>query len=86
MKLVDPADAPEAAARLEALVGQIPSLLSLEVDPDVLGADGSYDLCLVTTHDSPAGLDDYAQHPLHQDFRSWVGPRLASRAVVDSER
>ncbi|MFN2539643.1 MAG: Dabb family protein [Mycobacteriales bacterium] len=85
MKLTDPADAPEAKARLEALQGQIPALLSLEVGLDVLRTEASYDLCLITTHDSAQALDDYQLHPVHQEFRAWVGPRLAGRAVVDSE-
>jgi len=45
----------------------------------------SYDLWLVTTHDSAETLGAYQVHPAHQVFRDWVGPRLAARAVVDSE-
>ena len=86
MKLTDRGDAAEARQRLEALVGRVPSLRSLEVDLDVLGTDSSYDLCLVTTHDSFDDLDAYANHPEHQAFREWAGPRLAGRVVVDSER
>lgn len=85
MKLTEPSDAPEAKTRLEALRGQIPALRSLDVTLDVLRTDASYDLCLITTHDSLAALEDYQVHPVHQEFRAWVGPRLAGRAVVDSE-
>lgn len=86
MKLTDRAEAAEARQRLEALVGRVPQLRSLEVDLDVLGTDSSYDLCLVTTHDSLDDLDGYGNHPEHQAFREWVRPRLAGRVVVDSER
>ena len=86
MKLHDRSDAVEAKERLESLVGRVPELRTMEVDLDVLGTEASYDLCLVTTHDSAEDLDAYANHALHLDFRSWVGPRLAGRVVVDSER
>lgn len=85
MKLTDPADAPEAKARLEALPAEIPQIRSLEVGLDVLRTDASYDLWLITTHDSAETLGEYQTHPAHDDFRAWVGPRLAGRAVVDSE-
>lgn len=85
MKFIDAGDAPEAKARLEALLGRIPALRSLEVGLDVLHVEASYDLWLVTTHDSTDLLGEYQAHPVHQLFREWVGPRLAGRAVVDSE-
>jgi len=85
MKLTDPSDGPEAQRRLEALVGRVPALRTLAVGLDVLGTEASYDVSLVTTHDSLAALEDYQQDPVHQEFKDWVGPRLAARAVVDSE-
>jgi hypothetical protein len=85
MKLADPADAPEAKSRLDALSGRIPGLLSLDVGLDVLRTEASYDLSLVTTHETLQGLDDYQVHPEHLEFKAWVGPRLAGRVAVDSE-
>ena len=85
MKFADPADAPEAKSRLEALTGRIPGLLSLDAGLDVLGTEASYDLSLVTTHETLQGLDDYSTHPEHLEFRSWVGTRLSGRVTVDSE-
>ena len=85
MKFTDPADAPEAMTRLEALSGRIPGLLSLDVGLDLLRTEASYDLSLVTTHESFQGLDDYQVHPEHLDFKAWVGGRLAGRVAVDSE-
>ncbi len=86
MKLTDPADAPEAKTRLEALAGKVPEILTLEVGLDVLRTDVSYDLWLITTHSSRETLAGYQAHPVHEEFRGWVGPRLAARAVVDSEQ
>jgi hypothetical protein len=85
MKFTDPADAPEAKSRLEALPAEIPQIRSLEVGLDVLRTEVSYDLWLITTHDSAETLGEYQVHPVHQGFRDWVGPRLAGRVVVDSE-
>jgi hypothetical protein len=86
MKFADPADAPEAKRRLDALSGRVPGLLSIDVGLDVLGAEGSYDLAVVTTHPSAQDLDAYQVHPEHQDFKAWVGSRLTGRAAVDSEQ
>ena len=85
MKFTDASDAPEAKTRLEALAAGIPQIRSLEVGLDVLHTEVSYDLWLITTHDSAETLGGYQAHPVHQAFREWVGPRLAARAVVDSE-
>lgn len=85
MRFTDPAQAPEAKARLEALVGRIPELLGLDVGLDVLRSDASYDLSLVTTHDDLAGLQAYQTHPVHVELIEWLRPLLAQRAVVDAE-
>lgn len=85
MKFHDPADAGEAKSRLVALAPQIPQILSLEVGLDVLRTAVSFDLWLITTHESAETLSDYQVHPVHVEFREWVGPRLAARWVVDSE-
>jgi len=85
MKFTDPSDAAEARNRLEALPPDIPQIRTLDVGLDVLRTDASYDLWLITTHDSVEELTAYQDHPVHQVFRQWVGPRLAGRAVVDSE-
>jgi hypothetical protein len=84
MKFTEPSDAAEAQRRLAALDGQVPALLSLRVGLDVTGPQAAYDLSLVTTHDSLAGLEAYRVDPLHQEFLAWAGPRLAARAAVDS--
>lgn len=85
MRFEDPADAPEAKARLEQLTPLIPQIRSLEVGLDVVRSDASFDLVLVSTHDSLEGLRAYQRHPAHEEFGLWVRPRLTSRAVVDTE-
>jgi Stress responsive A/B Barrel Domain len=80
--LHDSADAPEAAGRLRALVGQIPSLLGIQVGTS---ADGtSPHVLLLTRHADEAGLGEYQEHPVHQELLAWIRPRIAGRAVVDT--
>ncbi len=85
MKLADRADAPEAKRRLEALAAAIPAVRTLTVHLDTLGADGSSDLCLTTTHESADALRGYQGHPAHVAFLDWLRPRLTARAAVDYE-
>jgi hypothetical protein len=85
MKFIDNAAAPEAKVRLDALLEAIPELLTLDVALDAVGGETSYDLCLTSTHDDVDGLREYQEHPVHQELLQWLRPRLASRAVVDSE-
>jgi hypothetical protein len=85
LKLTDPAEAPETVERLHALRGACAGLLSMDAGADVLRTEASYDVALVTTHDDLAGLQAYAADPVHQEFLAWLRPRLAARAVVDSE-
>ena len=52
--------------RLEALMGQIPSLKSLEVSDDFLPTCTiPVNAILMTTHDDAEGLKAYAEHPAH---------------------
>lgn len=85
MRFTDPADAGEVKARLDALVGVVPELLSLQVDLDVLRSDASWDLALVSTHADLEGLKAYQSHPAHVAFLEWMRPRLSDRASVDAE-
>lgn len=83
LKFTDAADAPEAKRRLEDLLGKVPTLRSLRVGLDIVRAEGSYDLALVTTHDDLDGLHEYQEHLAHVAFLDWLRPRLAGRAAVD---
>lgn len=83
MRFRNPADAPEAAARLRRLGGAVPQIRSLSVGLDVTGWHLSYDLVLTTRHADPRELAAYQRHPEHQALAAWLGPLLAHRAVVD---
>jgi hypothetical protein len=79
------ADRDEARARLQALLPQIPPLLTLETGIDVVRDPGAADLVLITTHEDLAGLRAYQEHPAHEAFGAWVRPRLSAKTVVDFE-
>ncbi|MET7399295.1 Dabb family protein [Dactylosporangium sp. NPDC005572] len=83
MKFTDPADAPEAKARLSALLGVVPQIHTIQVELDTLRTEVSYDLLVMTTHDDADGLRGYQQHEAHMELAGWLRPRLATRAVVD---
>jgi hypothetical protein len=52
--------------RLEALQGQIPGLLKIEVGFDFIHADTSSDVALYSEMTDRAALAAYQVHPLHQ--------------------
>ncbi|GAA3203440.1 Dabb family protein [Actinocorallia longicatena] len=83
MKFTDAADAPQARELLTALPGRVPEIQRLTVGLDVVHGDASYDLCMITEHDSLDGLRAYQGHPAHLEVAGWLRPRLAARASVD---
>ena len=52
--------------KLEALRGQIPGILPLEVGLDWSATDSSADLVIYSEFESRAALDGYQGHPAHQ--------------------
>lgn len=53
-------------ARLEALMGEVPSLKSIEVSYEFLPSSTQpVQVILMSTHDDAAGLKAYAEHPKH---------------------
>ena len=85
MKFTHPSDATEAADRLRALATRIEEIAELHVAIDMLVSEVNWHLVLTTRHTCREELKAYQQHPAHQEFGTWVLPRLAERAVVDHE-
>lgn len=71
--------------KLEALRGQIPEILDLEVGIDFLESEQSYDIVLVSTFASKEALDIYQKHPKHVEVGAFVGEVRLTRTVVDYE-
>lgn len=68
---------------LEALVGQIPELLSAEVGINIKESEASYDAVLTATFRSLDDLETYKNHPLHQAVSDYCKKIRLSRIVVD---
>lgn len=73
----------DAAQRLRALLGVVPTLLSIEAGVDELRTERSWDLCLITTFADAAGLEAYQVHPAHQDVVAWIRQHATASAAVD---
>jgi hypothetical protein len=81
----DPADAAESQRRLLGLRGQIPGMQSLEAGLDFTRSERSFDLGLVTRHDSREALDAYQVHPLHREVAAFIRSKMTGSAAVDFE-
>ena len=87
-----PADAEQRAAnltgmqeRLAALVGVVPGLRSMVVEPDLGNTPGNWEVAIVTEHDDDAAFEVYQAHPAHAEASAWIDEFIADRAVVDFE-
>lgn len=74
-----------AKDKLEALVGQIPGLISLEVGSDFSCGEMSADLVLYSELTSRQALADYASHPAHVEVVKFILSICSERRVVDYE-
>lgn len=79
----NPDDAIQSRDRLLAMRGRIPGLLGVEAGLDVTHSERSYDLGLITRHESSDALDLYQEHPVHQDVVAFIRPRTTAAAAVD---
>jgi len=84
-KLRDKADAAEVKARLEALSGQIPGLLNIEVGIDFLESEQSADVVLYSELESREALKVYQNHTRHMAVVPLVKAAAISRTVIDYE-
>ena len=76
-------DAKGAKEKLEALVADIPELISVAVGIDELELERSWDMVLETRFASKSDYDVYATHPAHNIVLEWLKPKLKSAATVD---
>ncbi len=70
-------------SEFEALKGQIPGLLTLEVGVDHSHVDYACDVVLYTEFDSQESLDAYASHPAHLRVKQTLGSVRIARHQVD---
>jgi diamine N-acetyltransferase len=81
-----PALLDEAAARLRALHGVVPTLISIEVGLDVIHEGRSYDLVIINRFATQSDLAAYQEHPTHQEVLAFLRPLVTSSISVDFER
>jgi len=65
--------------------GRIPELLDIEVGSDQLHSERSFDIALITHHESWAGLDAYQVHPVHAEVGVHMKQVLERSVSVDYE-
>ena len=89
MAAEDPAERSEhaagIAARLQGLVGVVPSVRALSTGVNALDLAGNWDVTLVADFDDAAGLDAYQVHPAHQEVVAYVRSVAGGRSAVDFE-
>lgn len=71
--------------KLEALLGQIPGLLHIEVGLDFSSTENSAHVVLVTEFATRADLAAYQVHPAHKAVGVFVREVVSERRVVDYE-
>ncbi|WP_146590182.1 Dabb family protein [Puniceibacterium confluentis] len=70
-------------SRFEALRGNVPGLIHLEVGFDHSRVDYACDVVLYTEFESQAALDAYATHPAHLRVKDELGQSRIARFQVD---
>jgi hypothetical protein len=70
---------------MQAMVGQIPGLLSMEHGPykSDEGLNDGFTHGFIMTFDSPESRDAYLPHPIHERVKELVIPCLARVVVFD---
>jgi hypothetical protein len=79
----NPGDVAEAEHRIRSLADTIEVIRSVQVGPDVLHTDLSYDIAWIVEVDSPEDLEVYRVHPDHQAAVKWIQEHRSHMAVCD---
>jgi len=75
----------EAKQRIEAMMGKIVSLRSVDVGVNFAEEDRAMDLALTARFDDRAGLEAYAVHPVHLEVIDFIKSVAEYTKVVDYE-
>lgn len=70
---------------MEAMQGQIPGLLKLEIGIDFSEDPDAADIVLYSEFEDRASLDAYHDHPAHVAVKSLIKQARTERRVVDYE-
>ena len=83
VRFADLATAEEAAQRLLAMEGKIPSMLGIEAGVDITRSARSYELALITRHRDAEGLAAYQIHAVHQAVLTFLKAHALGSVAVD---
>ena len=72
-------------AKLDGLVGVVPSLRSMVVGINVVDSPRAHDLGLIATFDDLDGLQAYQVHPAHEEVATYLRSVAETIAAVDFE-
>lgn len=75
----------EIKVRVEALNGEIPGLLKVELGRDFNRSEIAYDVVLYSELEDQNALKVYQEHPMHLHVKEFIGAVTSSQAVVDYE-
>ncbi|AHC13592.1 Stress responsive alpha-beta barrel domain protein Dabb [Salinispira pacifica] len=81
-----PGEFPGMKKELEALVGTVPGLISLELGLNENSSAPAWDVTLRSEHESPRALEEYRVHPAHKAAAERISSMMKDRAVVDYRR
>jgi hypothetical protein len=76
----------QAKQMLEALMGAVPTLRSIDVGLNFAKEDRAMDLSIITTFEDKAGLEAYAVHPEHLKVVDFIKQVVEYSKVVDYEK
>lgn len=70
---------------LEALIGVVPQIRSLEVGINSIPSQTSYDAILISTFDNKEAMQEYKVHPAHVAVAEYCKKVCKSRVDIDYE-
>ncbi len=70
---------------LEQMRSEIKGLIHIELGVDLTRSDTSSDIALYSEFESWEALSDYDAHPIHEQFKKYLGPLRTERRAVDYE-
>ncbi len=76
-------NAEQVADRLRGLVGVVPAIRALEVGVNIASPEANADVVLIMDVDDLDALEDYQQHPAHQEAAAFIRSVVTGRAAVD---
>jgi hypothetical protein len=71
--------------KIDGMRGRIPGLLHIEGGIDFTRSPNSCDIALYAELESREALAAYHVHPVHEEFKSFIGSRRSQRSLIDYE-